>query len=226
MSTTVGVDRAWLGSRPPTGGEPGQPEPKMAVRALSMKNRARRRQSVTEAEQRALGRLVRGLPQPIATTAVVVGEGSKGSILWLMSAALLSLLGRGGRLGAGGGLAAAGLASALANGPVKWAVRRPRPDGAALAGLRRGGGSPRTTSFPSGHTASAVAFSVAASAEYPLAATVLAPAALCVALARMCSLRHYPTDVLAGAAIGAATGAGTTYSLRRHRTWRTPLHAS
>lgn len=180
-----------------------------------------RRQEVTQTEQRALGRLVRKLPQPIATTAVTVGEGSKGSIVWLGSAALLSLLGRRGRLGAGSGLAAAGLASALGNGPVKWAVGRPRPDGPALAGLRRGGTSPGTSSFPSGHTASAVAFSVAASVEYPLAATVLAPAALCVALARMRSLRHYPTDVLGGAAFGAAIGIGTAHGLRRYRTWRT-----
>lgn len=70
-----------------------------------------RRQVVTETEQRALCRLVRTLPQPIATTAVIVGEGSKGSILWLVSAALLALLGRRGRLGASSGLVAAGLAS-------------------------------------------------------------------------------------------------------------------
>lgn len=138
-------------------------------------------------------------------------------MLWLGAAAVLSLVGRRGRLGAGSGLAAAGLASALANGPVKWAVRRPRPHGAVLAGLRRGGQSPGTSSFPSGHTASAVAFAVAASAEYPLAATVLGPAALLVALARMRSLRHYPTDVLGGAIIGAAVGAGTVYWRRRYR---------
>lgn len=198
--------------------------PRLAVRRLPVQTRLVRPQAVTEAEKRALGRLVRRLPQPISTTAVTVGEGSKGSIIWLVSAAGLSLLGRRGRLGAGGGLAAAGLASALANGPVKWAVRRPRPHGAALAGLRRGGDSPGTSSFPSGHTASAVAFSVAASAEYPLAATVLVPAALCVALARMRSLRHYPSDVLGGAVIGAAIGAGTACSLRRYRTWRTSRH--
>jgi len=116
--------------------------------------------------------------------------------------------------------------SALANGPVKWAVRRPRPHGVALAGLRRGGESPGTSSFPSGHTASAFAFSVAASAEYPLAATVLVPAALGVGLARMRSLRHYPTDVLGGAAIGAAIGAGTAYGLRRYRASRPPRRAA
>lgn len=175
------------------------------------------REAVTGAERRALRRLVRGLPQPLEKAVSVVGEGTRGSTLWLVAAVVLSLLGQRGRVAAGRGLVATAVASALANGPVKWAVRRPRPNGVALAGLRRGGGSPGTSSFPSGHTASAFAFTMAASAEYPLAATILVPAACCVAVARMRSLRHYPTDVLGGAVIGAIVGAGTVYSIRRTR---------
>lgn len=180
-------------------------------------------QAVTEAERRALHRLAETLPPPVERAVGLVGEGSGGSALWLAAAGVLSLLGPRGRRSAFGGLLAAGLGSALANGPVKWAVRRPRPDGDVLVGLRRGGGSPGTSSFPSGHTASAFAFTMAASCEYPLAATLLVPAALAVALARMRSLRHYPTDVLGGAVVGAAVGAATAYGLRRRKRATDPV---
>jgi undecaprenyl-diphosphatase len=59
-------------------------------------------------------------------------------------------------------------------------------------------------SFPSGHTLHAVSFSMIAAAHYPtLAALVFGFAAL-VAISRPILGLHYPSDVVAGAAIGAA----------------------
>lgn len=59
-------------------------------------------------------------------------------------------------------------------------------------------------SFPSGHTLHAVAFTTIAIAYYPQLALLLIPFAFLVALSRMVLGLHYPSDVLAGAAIGAA----------------------
>jgi undecaprenyl-diphosphatase len=59
-------------------------------------------------------------------------------------------------------------------------------------------------SFPSGHTLHAVAFGLVALFYYPLLAFVLIPFMVMVAMSRVILGLHYPSDVLAGAAIGYA----------------------
>ena len=63
-------------------------------------------------------------------------------------------------------------------------------------------------SFPSGHTLHAVNFAWQAVAHFPMLAWTLVPAAALIALSRVVLGLHYPTDVLAGAAIGALLAAG------------------
>lgn len=58
-------------------------------------------------------------------------------------------------------------------------------------------------SFPSGHTLHAVSFTLLAVAHFPLLGWVLIPFAVLVAASRVVLGLHYPTDVLAGGAIGA-----------------------
>ena len=58
-------------------------------------------------------------------------------------------------------------------------------------------------SFPSGHTLHAVSFTLIVSSHLPFAAWVLAPFAILVVASRPILGLHYPSDVLAGAAIGA-----------------------
>jgi undecaprenyl-diphosphatase len=61
-------------------------------------------------------------------------------------------------------------------------------------------------SFPSGHTLHAVCFTWQAVAHYPPLAWVLVPLAALIASSRVVLGLHYPSDVIAGAAIGAALG--------------------
>ncbi len=58
-------------------------------------------------------------------------------------------------------------------------------------------------SFPSGHTMHAVSFSIVAVFYFPSLLSVVAPFAILVALSRPILGLHYPSDVLAGAALGA-----------------------
>jgi len=76
---------------------------------------------------------------------------------------------------------------------------------------------PRTSSFPSGHSASAFAFALAASRELPEAGVVLFPLAAGVAYSRVYLGVHYPSDVVAGGAFGAAVGMATRAALRNLR---------
>ena len=57
-------------------------------------------------------------------------------------------------------------------------------------------------SFPSGHTLHAVVFSVIALSYYPQLVFILMPFTIMVALSRVVLGLHYPSDVLAGGAIG------------------------
>ena len=58
-------------------------------------------------------------------------------------------------------------------------------------------------SFPSGHTLHAVIFTCMLWHYYPALLVVALPFALSVALSRVMLGLHYPTDVMAGAAVGA-----------------------
>jgi undecaprenyl-diphosphatase len=87
---------------------------------------------------------------------------------------------------------------------------RPRPL-AAHAGIQSAVAPLDRYSFPSGHTLHAVAFTVVAVEAYPVLGWLLVPFAALVALSRVLLGLHYPSDVLAGAVLGAAIGyLGTT----------------
>jgi undecaprenyl-diphosphatase len=101
------------------------------------------------------------------------------------------------------GLASLALASLTVNTLGKRSVRRPRPALGGVPDVRRLGRRPVTTSFPSGHAASAAAFATGVALESPAWGAAVAPLALSVAVSRVYTGVHFPSDVLAGAALGA-----------------------
>lgn len=125
-------------------------------------------------------------------------------LLWIATAGLLALRRRDRRAGLRG-LVGLGTTSALANGPAKLLIRRPRP---GLGGLPLPSPSRHrrtTSSFPSGHSASAAAFVTGVALERPAYGAPLAVLGAAVILSRVHTGAHYPADVLAGATLGACT---------------------
>lgn len=89
----------------------------------------------------------------------------------------------------------------LANQAVKFSVRRPRPTLPGLPPLTRTGSA---FSFPSAHAACSAAAVRGFSGLLP--AGPLRLAATAMAASRIYLGVHYPSDVLAGAALGAVVG--------------------
>ncbi|UUR08655.1 phosphatase PAP2 family protein [Sphingomonas glaciei] len=104
-------------------------------------------------------------------------------------------------------LAAHLLATAL-RGVVKSMVDRTRPEAAARRGdyvLRKGERHESDfNSFPSGHTAGAVAVAMAVGRDHPGARWPAFGLATLTGAAQIVRSRHYVTDVVAGAVIGVA----------------------
>ena len=95
-----------------------------------------------------------------------------------------------------------GLVCTAAYKMLKNGTLRPRPY-QVLAQVRAGMPPLDAFSFPSGHTLHAAAFTLVALAYWPWLAPLLVPFTILTAAARVALGLHYPSDVLAGAALGA-----------------------
>ncbi|HEU5486181.1 MAG TPA: phosphatase PAP2 family protein [Microlunatus sp.] len=162
---------------------------------------------------RAVYRAVAGFSTPVLDGPLrVVSDLANHSKPWFAIAAGLAVWGGPpGRFAAATGVAAIGATSFVVNQPLKLARRRVRPD-RVLHGVpeTRWVTMPTSTSFPSGHSASAAAFAVAVGHLRPATRWPLRLAAGTVAFSRVYTGVHYPGDVLVGATVGALLGAGTS----------------
>lgn len=99
-------------------------------------------------------------------------------------------------------MATVGLACTLTYKLLKRGTLRPRPY-QVHQHIAAGAQPLDQFSFPSGHTLHAVAFTLVACSYYPGLAVILVPFTLLVAASRLVLGLHYPSDVLAGSALGA-----------------------
>ena len=137
---------------------------------------------------------------------VIISKLGDGLFWYVLIAGLALLCGTNGR-----DVAAQMSLTALLNLPLyfwlKHSIGRPRPF-VACPDIRACVRALDKFSFPSGHTLHAVAFAVVFSWHFPLVGAALVPLVLLIALSRVALGLHYPSDVAAGALIGASVGLG------------------
>ncbi|QCB96070.1 phosphatase PAP2 family protein [Arthrobacter sp. PAMC25564] len=123
--------------------------------------------------------------------------------LWLGIASVLALFPGKTRRAALHGVLAQGVASGVTNLVFKTLLPRARPLPEQLPVFRFVRPQPTSSSMPSGHSASAVAFTLGVGMVRPALGAALAPAAAGVAYSRVHTGAHWPSDVLIGSVIGA-----------------------
>ena len=146
------------------------------------------------------------------STLLHLSEGDQGSLLLWHAAQPVKLFGKGDVLFLLGlvlaihhrkQVAVAACAAALVAGlivtPTKSLVGRERPSGRD------------TRSFPSGDAAAVAAFAVPVAAAIPAAVPVAAVGITAISVARVATGFHFPSDILAGIAIGIFSGALVLY---------------
>lgn len=144
-------------------------------------------------------------------------QAANGGNLWWGVAGGLALTGRRGRTAAGTAMVSLGAAALVANLIAKPLLRTSRPSGQFLStrATRRLARTPRSASWPSGHTANAVAFATATTLVSPARGAAVLPVAGAVAFSRLHVGAHWLSDVVGGAAIGVGSAVAVDSVRRR-----------
>lgn len=178
---------------------------------------------VTEVDliDRAVYTAVAGTPSPSLDGAMRrISHAANYSRISMTAAIVMSAAGGPrGRRAAVSGLASLAATSAFVNLIVKPVGRRRRPERShASVPRERHVPMPATPSFPSGHTAAAVAFAGGAGRVLPAASVPLHALAAIVGYSRIHTGVHYPGDVVAGAMLGAVIDDLTAGAINRTST--------
>lgn len=159
---------------------------------------------VSEVDRVVTQQVARRVAPGVGTVLSGVEEAAESTKLWCGAAVAMACVGGWrGRTAAVAGLAAMTVAQLVSNGVCKQLADRPRPPKEWFP-HDEADDRPDSSSFPSGHTAAAVGFTAAVLPTWPAAGLVCAVPAAMVAVERVQSGAHYPSDVVAGAAIGLA----------------------
>jgi undecaprenyl-diphosphatase len=134
------------------------------------------RRRILELDQRIFSRVAAARLRGAHPVLPRLSRAADHSKLWMATAAVLGATGqRTGRRAALRGVASLAIASAVTNTLAKPSARRARPVIDAVPVVRRLTRQPITTSFPSGHSASAAAFAVGVALESPYRGLLVAP---------------------------------------------------
>ena len=193
----------------------------MATALAGLREKSRRLRAEVDALDRAVADAVLRTPTP--TLDPIIRRLSRASDykgLWLTTSTVVAVVdGQRGRRAAVRCLATVGVASVVADVVAKRAVRRQRPEDASVP-QDRVARRPTSSSFPSSHTASAVAFAAAFAREYPIFGMPINALAAAVGYSRVHTGVHYASDVMAGAVLGSSTASLTNALFDRVDRWR------
>jgi membrane-associated phospholipid phosphatase len=164
------------------------------------------RDRIDAADQAIMGRLSAESSPLLDRFLPALSRSADFFVLWIgIAAALAASHDERGRRAAVRGLAGMVTASTASNVLAKGLVRRPRPAG-EVPPDRRPGRTPVTSSFPSGHAAAAAAFATGVGLEMPALVVPVGALAVAVGVARVVNGVHYPSDIVAGWALGVGVG--------------------
>ncbi|QUH03186.1 phosphatase PAP2 family protein [Saccharopolyspora erythraea] len=201
-----------------------------------MRRRPSPRRALGNVDRRLLRHCVAVPASPRANRALdALGAAADDSLLWTaLSCALATRAGASRRAAVRAMLSVATTSLAI-HFCLKPVRHRRRPRSVLARGIHGTAPAPRSSSFPSGHAASAAAVVAAMSMESTGLALAVAPLAAAVAYSRLHTGVHWPSDVLGGIVLGVA-GALATRCLwapkpapadlrHRQRRWHSHRHA-
>jgi undecaprenyl-diphosphatase len=174
------------------------------MRTASSARRLFARHSWLQRDRSWSQRLHRAADRPVLLRAMVGISRLSDGVVWYATVLLLPWLGGPQGTACAIRMLGLGVLNLVVYTILKRHFARPRPY-VDCPGIRACARSLDEYSFPSGHVMHAVAFTIVLDAYYPALGWALWPFSVIVALSRITLGLHYPSDVLAGAALGWLT---------------------